>query len=134
VEVRSTFHFLNGQCHTVLPLIMTKEAGSLAGYSITLRHHTSQAQQRPWNVYVHQVSDMWTGDKTYYPYVFIYSLFVFRTENTLQNAGSQELIVLPVGQEANVKVSVHQLERVNHPNSPCNTDRLYSATNVRNFK
>jgi hypothetical protein len=51
-------------------------------------------------------------------------------ENKLQSAGTHELVVLPVGEVTNIKVTVQQLERVNHPNSQCNSDRSYSATNV----
>ncbi|XP_059468817.1 acid-sensing ion channel 2-like [Neocloeon triangulifer] len=112
VEMKSTFYFENGLCHSLIPIISTKEVGSSSGWSIVLKHAvtTKPDPRTPWKVFVHQVNDAFT-------------------ENTLQNFGSQELIILPIGEQLNVKLTVQQLERKDHPKSECNPDWQYSATN-----
>jgi hypothetical protein len=61
IEVISTMQFISGQCHTLLPVITTQEAGVLAGYSIALQHSNTITDHRPWNIYVHQSTDVFTG-------------------------------------------------------------------------
>ncbi|XP_065350354.1 acid-sensing ion channel 4-like [Cloeon dipterum] len=107
-NLEETMNFLSGRCFTIKPEIATRQIGSDAGYSVLLRH--TRPTSPAWNLYVHQVTDD-------------------MIENTMQSSAVQELIILPVGEMAHVKMTVHQLERVNHPKSPCNPDRKYSSAN-----
>ena len=62
VNVTSGMYLLNGRCHTLRPLRSTEETGLTKGYSITLRHTSPVTSQQPWNIFVHQPSDVWTGN------------------------------------------------------------------------
>jgi hypothetical protein len=113
VRIKSAYYLIWGQCHTILPLIQTTSSSKTSGYSVMLRHvvtaynRSVDDPEEGWYIFLHPATDPWI-------------------ESTEEHSGTEESLLLAVGEELHVKISVQEYHRVDKADDRCNASLDHS--------